>query len=237
MGRAFEFRRARKEKRWGKMAVAFTKLSKEITLAAKKGGPDPETNLRLRVAIDDARAANMPKDKIDGAIKRATSKDTIIEEVVYEGYGPHGIAIVAETATDNPTRTVGNLRSYFTHAGGALGTTGSLDFMFERKGVFQFPAANLSLDELELELIDYGAEEFVAEEGTVYVYTSFNDFTGMQKALQGKGINVSVAQVQRIPTSMNELPEGKAKDVQNLIDRLEEDEDVQAVWHNMKEPM
>ncbi len=234
MGRAFEFRRARKEKRWGKMAVAFTKLSKEITLAAKKGGADPETNLRLRVAIDDARTVNMPKDKIEGAIKRATSKDTIIEEVVYEGYGPHGIAIVAETATDNPTRTVGNLRSYFTHAGGALGTTGSLDFMFERKGVIQFPAANLTLEELELELIDHGAEEFVAEEGTVYVYTSFNDFTGMQKALEAKGIHATSAEVQRIPTSTTELPEAKAKEVQDLIDRLEEDEDVQAVWHTMK---
>jgi YebC/PmpR family DNA-binding regulatory protein len=175
----------------------------------------------------------MPKDKIEGAIKRASSKDTIIEEVVYEGYGPHGIAIVVETATDNPTRTVGNIRSYFTHAGGTLGTTGSLDFLFERKGVTRFPGGNLNLEALELELIDHGAEEFIVDEGTVYVYTSFNDFTGMQKALEGKGVVVTSAEVQRIPTSTTELPEIKAKDVQGLIDRLEDDEDVQSVWHNM----
>lgn len=234
MGRAFEFRRARKEKRWGKMAVAFTKFSKEITLAAKKGGADPETNLRLRVAIDGARAVNMPKDKIDGAIKRATSKDTIIEEVVYEGYGPHGIAIVAECATDNPTRTVGNVRSYFSHSGGTLGTTGSLDFLFERKGVILFAAANHILEDLELELIDFGAEDFAVDEGTVYIYTGFNDFAGMQKALLQKGISVASAEIQRIPLSTNELPEEKTKEILDLIDRLEEDEDVQAVYHNMK---
>src|SRR5208283_204156 len=152
MGRAFEFRRARKEKRWGKMAVAFTKLSKEITLAAKKGGADPATNLRLHVAVENAKAENMPKDKIEAAIKRATSKEASLEEVVYEGYGPHGIAIVVETATDNPTRTVGNLRSYFTHSGGTLATTGSLDFLFERKGIIQFSAEHLNIEELELEL-------------------------------------------------------------------------------------
>jgi YebC/PmpR family DNA-binding regulatory protein len=234
MGRAFEFRRARKEKRWGKMAVAFTKLSKEITLAAKKGGPDPATNLRLRVAIDDAKAESMPKDKIEAAIKRATSKEASLEEVVYEGYGPHGIAIVVETATDNPTRTVGNIRSYFTHAGGALGTTGSLDFLFERKGVVRFPPGNLHLGDLELELIDYGAEEFIVEEGVVYIYTSFNDLAGMQKVLEAKGIPITSAEVQRISTSVTELSEDKTRQVQDLIDRLEEDEDVQAVWHNMK---
>lgn len=234
MGRAFEFRRARKEKRWGKMAVAFTKLSKEITLAVKKGGADPETNLRLRVAIDDAKAVSMPKDKIEGAIKRATSKEASLEEVVYEGYGPHGIAIVAETATDNPTRTVGNIRSYFLRAGGTLGTTGSLDFLFERKGILQFPAGNLNLDELELELIDFGAEDFGVDEGTVYVYTSFNDFITMQRALEQKGISVTSAEVQRIPTTTNELPEEKAKEILELIERLEDDEDVQAVYHTMK---
>ena len=233
MGRAFEFRRARKEKRWGKMAVAFTKLSKEITLAAKKGGPDPAANSRLRIAIENAKAESMPKDKIEAAIKRATSKEAALEEVVYEGYGPHGIAIVVETATDNPTRTVGNIRSYFTRAGGALGTTGSLDFMFERKGVIRFPAGNLNLEELELELIDFGAEEFIAEEGTAYVYTNFNDFSGMQRTLEAKGIQVTSAEVQRIPMTTTELPEGKAKEVQELIEKLEEDEDVQAAWHNM----
>jgi len=234
MGRAFEFRRARKEKRWGKMAVAFTKLSKEITLAAKKGGSDQETNLRLRVAIESAREVNMPKDKIEAAIKRATSKDTVIEEVVYEGYGPHGIAIVVETATDNPTRTVGNVRSYFSHAGGTLGTTGSLDFLFERKGIVQFAAGALNLEELELELIDHGAEEFALEEGTVFVRTSFNDFVTLQRALKERGISVSSAEIQRLPVSTTELPEEKLKEVLSLIERLEEDEDVQAVYHTLK---
>lgn len=234
MGRAFEFRRARKEKRWGKMAVAFTRLSKEITLAAKKGGADPETNLRLRIAIESARAENMPKDKIENAIKRATSKEAQLEEVVYEGYGPHGVAIVVETATDNPTRTVGNIRSYFSHAGGALGTSGSLDFLFERKGVVQFSAEGLQLDELELELIDYGAEEFIVEDGSVYVYTGLNDFAGMQKALAAKKITVTSAELQRIPTTFADLPEQKLADVQALLDRIEADEDVQAVWHTLK---
>jgi len=234
MGRAFEFRRARKEKRWGKMAVAFTKLSKEITLAAKIGGADPETNLRLKVAVESAKAVNMPKDKIEGAIKRATSKEASLEEVVYEGYGPHGIAIVIETATDNPTRTVGNIRSYFTHAGGALGTTGSLDFLFERKGIIQFAVGNVNVEELELELIDHGAEEFIVEEGSVYVYTSFADFAGMQRAVEQKKIIITNAEVLRIPLSTNDLSEEKKQAVQALIDRLEEDEDVQAVYHNMK---
>ena len=234
MGRAFEFRRARKEKRWGKMAVAFTKLSKEITLAAKIGGADPETNLRLKVAVESAKAVNMPKDKIEGAIKRATSKEASLEEVVYEGYGPHGIAIVIETATDNPTRTVGNIRSYFTHAGGALGTTGSLDFLFERKGIIQFAVGNVNVEELELELIDHGAEEFIVEEGSVYVYTSFADFAGMQRAVEQKKIIITNAEVLRIPLSTNDLSEEKKQAVQVLIDRLEEDEDVQAVYHNMK---
>ena len=234
MGRAFEFRRARKEKRWGKMAVAFTKISKEITLAVKKGGADPETNLRLRVAIESAKEVNMPKDKVEGAIKRATSKEASLEEVVYQGYGPHGIAIVAETATDNPTRTVGNIRSYFTHAGGTLGTTGSLDFLFERKGVIQFAAGSHNLEELELELIDFGAEDFAVDEGIVYLYTSFNEFIGLQRALTQKGIAVTSAQVQRIPLATNELPEEKAKEVEALIERLEDDDDVQIVYHTLK---
>ena len=234
MGRAFEFRRARKEKRWGKMAVAFTKISKEITLAVKKGGADPESNLRLRVAIESAKGVNMPKDKVEAAIKRATSKEASLEEVVYEGYGPHGIAIVAETATDNPTRTVGNVRSYFQRAGGTLGTTGSLDFLFERKGVFQFASAGLNLEELELELIDAGLEDMVAEEGEVYLYTNFTEFVTMQRALSQKGIAVTSAQVQRIPLNTSELPPEKAKEIEDLLERLEDDDDVQAVYHTMK---
>ncbi len=235
MGRAFEFRRARKEKRWGKMAVAFTKISKEITLAVKKGGPDPDANLRLRVAIESAKDANMPKDKVEAAIKRATSKEAALEEVVYEGYGPHGIAIIVDTATDNPVRTVGNIRSYFSRAGGTLGTTGSLDFLFERKGVIQFSPSGRNLEELELEMIDLGVEEFFAEEDTVAVYTSFNDFAGVQRAIEEKGIPVTSAEIQRIPNATTELPDDKSKEVMELIDRLEEDEDVQAVWHTMKQ--
>lgn len=234
MGRAFEFRKARKMKRWGKMAVAFTRLSKEITLAAKKGGADPETNTRLRVAIEAAKAENMPKDKIENAIRRATSKETQLEEAVYEGYGPHGIAIVVETATDNPTRTVGNLRSYFTRAGGSLGTTGSVDFLFERKGVAQFPASGLDIEELELELIDHGLEELEVDEGTVFAYASVNDFISLQRAIEAKGLKITSAELQRLPVNQTELPPDKAQAVQELLDRIEDDEDVQAVWHTMR---
>lgn len=234
MGRAFEFRKARKMKRWGKMAVAFTRLSKEITLAAKKGGPDPDTNTRLRVAIEAAKAENMPKDKIENAVRRAAAKEAQLEEVVYEGYGPHGIAIVVETATDNPTRTVGNIRSYFSRAGGSLGTTGSLDFLFERKGVIQFPAAGLNLEELELDLIDHGLEELEVDEGTVFAYAGFNDFASLQRAIEAKGLKITSAELQRLPVNQTELPPEKAQAVQELLDRIEEDEDVQAVWHTMR---
>jgi YebC/PmpR family DNA-binding regulatory protein len=235
MGRAFEFRRARKERRWGKMAKAFTKLSKEITMAVKKGGPEPAGNVRLRIAIDNARSINMPKDKIEGAIKRATAKDaSSFEEVVYEGYGPHGVAIVVECATDNPTRTVGNIRSYFSHAGGSLGTTGSLDFLFERKGVFHFPSVELRLDDLELELIDYGLEDLLVEDNEVFLYTSITDFSGMQHALERRGIQNITAEIQRIPTTTVELPQEKAEELLALIDRLEEDEDVQGVYCTLK---
>ncbi len=235
MGRAFEFRRARKERRWGRMAKAFTKLSKELTLAAKKGGPEPANNIRLRIAVENARIINMPKDKIEAAIKRASSKDSSsYEEVVYEGYGPHGIAIVVECATDNPTRTVGNIRSYFTRAGGSLGTTGSLDFLFERKGVFHFPKGSLKQDELELELIDFGLEDFSVEEDEIFVYTSFNDFAAMQRALQDRGVENITAEIQRIPTTTIELPPEKGEEVMALIERIEDDEDVQAVYCTMK---
>jgi YebC/PmpR family DNA-binding regulatory protein len=235
MGRAFEFRRARKERRWGKMARAFTKLSKEITMAVKKGGAEPSSNTHLRIAIDNARSINMPKDKIEAAIKRAAAKDSsAFEEVVYEGYGPHGIAIVVECATDNPTRTVGNIRSYFTHAGGSLGTTGSLDFLFERKGVFHFPTTNIHSEELELELIDHGLEDFVIEDDEACVYTSYNDFSGMQRALEQHGIQHITAEIQRIPTTSVELPPEKAQEVISLIERIEDDEDVQSVYCTLK---
>ncbi len=235
MGRAFEFRRARKERRWSRMAKAFTRLSKEITIAAKTGGSDPAGNIRLRIAIENAKQINMPKDKIEGAIKRAVAKDaSALEEVVYEGYGPGGVAIIVECTTDNPTRTVGNIRSYFTHAGGSLGTTGSVDFLFVRKGVFRFPAQGLKLDDLELELIDHGLEDLTVEEGEVCLTTSFADYTAMQKALEARNIPPFTSEVERIPVSMTELTEEKSAAVMALIERLEEDEDVQAVYHTMQ---
>lgn len=234
MGRAFEFRRARKEKRWDKMSKAFTRLGREIAISVKQSGPDPATNSRLRVAIQNAKGANMPKDRIEGAIKRASSKDEKdFQELTYEGYGPHGVAILVECATDNPTRTVANVRMYFTRGGGALGTSGSLDFMFERKGVFKLPAEGLDMEMLELELIDHGAEDISVEDGVVTVQTQFADFGSMQKAMEEKGLNVTSSELQRIPTSTVDLPEEQLDEVLNLVDKLEEDDDVQSVYHNL----
>jgi YebC/PmpR family DNA-binding regulatory protein len=234
MGRAFEFRRARKEKRWDKMAKAFTKLGKEIAISVKLGGVDPDTNPRLRVAIQNAKGVNMPKDRIEAAIKRASSKEEKdFQEVVYEGYGPHGIAVLVECATDNPTRSVANIRMYFNRGGGALGKTGSLDFLFERKGIFKIPAEGINLEELELELIDYGAEDISLEEGEITVMTSFADFGAMQKAIEEKGIPVTSSEVQRIPNNTTSLTEEQEDEVISLIDRIEEDDDVQAVYHNI----
>lgn len=235
MGRAFEFRRARKEKRWDWMAKTFTKLGKEISMSVKAGGPDPETNPRLRVAIQNAKGANMPKDRIEGAIKRASDKgQKALEEVVYEGKGPFGIGIVIETATDNPTRTVANIRMYFSRGGGELGKTGSLDFLFDRKGSFKFEKGNNDLEEMELELIDYGLEEIFEADGEVNIITDFKDFGKMQKALEERNIEVKNAELTRIPTTVSELNEEQQKEVEELIDKLEQDEDVQNVFHNMK---
>ena len=234
MGRAFEFRKVRKMKRWDKMSKAFTKLGKEIAVAVKLGGPDPESNPRLRTAIQNAKGVNMPKDRVEAAIHRASSKDAAdIQEIVYQGYGPHGIALVIECAADNPTRTVANIRSYFSRAGGQLGTSGSLDFMFERKGVFKLPAAGLNMDELELDLIDFGAEDIQKEEDEIIIYTSYPDFAGMQKALEEKGIAVTEAKIERIPTTTKELSEEEANEVFEMIDKIEEDDDVQAVYHTV----
>lgn len=236
MGRAFEFRRARKEKRWAKMAKTFAKIGKEIAIAVRQGGPNPDGNARLRIVIQNAKDVNMPKDNVESAIKRAASKDAAdFQEVVYEGYGPHGIAILAESATDNPTRTVANIRMYFTRAGGTLGTTGSLDFLFERKGVFTIPAATINKDELELDLIDFGLEEFTVDGDEAYLYTSFADFRKMQKALEDKGIEVISAEFQRIPLSTTELPPAQLEEVQKLIEQIEDDDDVQAVYTNLKQ--
>ncbi len=234
MGRAFEFRRARKEKRWDWMARTFTKIGKEISMAVRQGGADPENNPRLRTIIQTAKTSNMPKDRVEAAIKRASSKDEKdYEELVYEGYGPYGVAILVETATDNPTRTVASIRMYFTRGGGTLGKTGSLDFVFTRKGVFRFDAAGLDREELEFEGIDHGLEEITGEEGELVVYTPYTEFARMQKFLEEKGINVTSAQLQRIPTSSVALTAGQEDEIMELIEKFEQDEDVQAVYHNV----
>ena len=234
MGRAFEFRRARKEKRWDWMSKTFTKYGKEISMAVKLGGADVETNPRLRTIIQNAKTDNMPKDRIENAIKRASSKDDKgYEEVVYEGYGPYGVAILVETATDNPTRTVANVRMYFTRGDGTLGKTGSLDFIFTRKGVFKFSSEGLDKDELELELIDHGLDEIIEEEGEITVYTAFSDFAIMQKYLEEKGIQVKSSSLQRIPNTTVALNSDQEDEIMNLIEKFEQDDDVTAVYHNV----
>lgn len=241
MGRAFEFRKERKFKRWAKMAVQFTRLGKEIVMAVKAAGPNPEANSRLRTAIQNAKAVNMPKDRVEAAIKRASSKDEKdYAEIVYEGYAPYGVAVLVETATDNTNRTVANVRSYFTKVDGTLGKTGSLDFVFTRKSVFQFDAGDRDLEELEFELIDAGLEDLFIdtdEEGNeiAVLHTAFEDFGKMQKTLEEMGIEVKSAKLERIPQSFTKVTEEQAVDVMKLIDRLEEDDDVQAVYHNMEE--
>ncbi|MCJ8164414.1 YebC/PmpR family DNA-binding transcriptional regulator [Pontibacter sp. E15-1] len=234
MGRAFEFRKARKFKRWDKMSKAFTRLGKEIVMAVKESGPSPDTNSRLRTAIQNAKGVNMPKDRIEAAIKRASSKEEKdYEEIVYEGYAPHGIAVVIECATDNLNRTVANVRMHFSKGGGSLGKTGSLDFMFDRKGIFKIAAEGVNLEELELELIDFGAEEIYEHEEEIIIETPFTEFGNMQKGLEEKGLEVISADVQRIPTTRTELTEEQEEEVLGLIERFEEDDDVQAVYHNM----
>ncbi|WP_432710499.1 YebC/PmpR family DNA-binding transcriptional regulator [Pedobacter sp.] len=241
MGRAFEFRKERKFKRWAKMAVQFTRIGKEIVMAVKDGGPHPETNSRLRTAIQNGKAVNMPKDRIDAAIKRAANKDENgYEEFVYEGYAQHGVAVLIETATDNTNRTVANVRSYFNKTGGTLGKTGSLDFIFNRKSVFRFLPGERDLEELELDLIDAGLEELYLEadeEGNdiAVVQTAFEDFGKMQKALEDLGVEMKSAKLERIALSTKSVTEEEAADVFKLIDKLEEDDDVQAVYHNMED--
>jgi YebC/PmpR family DNA-binding regulatory protein len=236
MGRAFEYRKARKLKRWGNMARVFTKLGKEISIAVKAGGPDSSNNPRLRALIQNAKAENMPKENVERAIKKAISKDEAdYKEMVYEGYAPHGIAVVVETATDNPTRTVANVRSYFNRLGGSLGITGSLSFLFDRKSVFKIvPKPDLDLEELELELIDYGVDEIFAEENEVILYGEFESFNKIQKYLEENGFEIISSEFERIPNDTKELNEEEQAQVMKLIDRIEEDEDVQNVYHNMR---
>ena len=212
--------------RFAKMAKAFTKIGREIVIAVKAGGPDPANNARLRQVIANARALNMPKDRIDGAIKRANDKDTSnYEEVIYEGYAPHGVAVLIECATDNPTRTVANIRMYFNRSEGELGKSGSVSFMFDRKGLFKINAKGMDKDETELEFIDYGAEEFTWDDETsdLIIQTSFADFGQMQKALEDKGIEVQSASKVFIPNISKEVTEEQENEVMQLVEKMEDD--------------
>ena len=243
MGRAFEYRKARKLKRWGNMSRTFTRIGKEITIAAKAGGPDPSTNPRLRALMQNAKAANMPKDTVERAIKKATDKDAgDYKEITYEGYGPHGIAIFVEAATDNITRTVANVRSYFTKHGGSLGTQGSLTFLFDHKSVFKIkPKDGVSLEDLELELIDYGVDELEditddeSGEEQVILYGAFEEYSNIQKYLEDNGFEIISSEFERIPNDLKEVTAEQRAAIEKLLEKIEEDEDVQNVFHNMKE--
>lgn len=238
MGRAFEYRKARKLKRWGNMSRTFTRIGKEITIAAKAGGPDPDTNPRLRQLMQNAKAANMPKDTVERAIKKATDKDAgDYKEISYEGYGPYGIAIFVEAATDNNTRTVANVRSYFTKHGGSLGTQGSLTFLFDHKAVFKVvPKDGVSLEDLELELIDYGVDELEHDdEGHIILYAAFEESSNVQKYLEDNGYEIISTEFERIPNDVKDVTPEQREKIEKLLEKLEEDEDVQNVFHNMRE--
>ena len=242
MGRAFEFRKERKFKRWGHMARVFTKIGKEITIAVKQGGPDVTGNPRLRALLQTARSENMPKDNIERAIKRASDKDqSDYKEVVFEGYGPHGIAVLVEAATDNNNRTVANVRSYFTKSGGSLGTSGSVDYMFDRKCMFRMKSDKpYDMEELELEMIDYGVEEIFEEENEdeqmeIVIYGEFTAFNSIQTYIEDNGYELISAEFTRLPNVELKELEGEDKaDIEKLIERIEEDDDVQNVYTTMK---
>jgi YebC/PmpR family DNA-binding regulatory protein len=236
MGRAFEYRKERKFKRWGAMAKAFTRIGKDIAIAVKEGGPNPETNARLRQAIQNAKGANMPKDRVENAIKKASAKDTAnYEEVTYEGYAPHGVAVVVDTQTDNPTRTVANIRSYFNKLNGSLGTQGSVSYMFKKLALFKFALGKFNTEELELELIDAGLTDLQVSEDTVLAYADFTDFGSLSKKLEEMGIEIIEATYEKIPDFYKEgLTDEQAEEVIKLIEKLEEDDDVSLVFHNMK---
>ncbi len=234
MGRAFEFRKERKFKRWAKMAKTFTRIGKDIVMAVKEGGPDPETNARLRAVIQNAKAANMPKDNVERAIKRATDKDTAnYKEVIFEGYAPHGIAVLVETATDNNTRTVANVRAVFNKYNGNLGTSGSVVFMFDRKCHFKIARAEHDLEELELELIDAGVEEIFEDGEDILIYGPFESFGAIQSGLEERGIEILSSEFEWIPQNTQKLSEDQEEEVNKLLEKMEEDDDVQNVWHSM----
>ena len=235
MGRAFEYRKAAKMKRWGNMSRVFPKLARAIEIAAKAGGADPEMNSALRTAILNAKAENMPKTNIDAAIKRALGKDAKnFSEVNFEGKGPHGVLIFVETTTDNNTRTVANIKMHFNKSGGALAPTGSLEFMFDRKAIFEFnKPENIDLEELELELIDVGLEEIEEEEGVVLVTADYKEFGNLNQAFEDKGIELTKAELKRIPNNPQEFSEEQQEEIAKLLEKLDEDDDVQAVYTNM----
>lgn len=236
MGRAFEFRKARKMKRWSAMAKAFTRIGKDIVMAVKEGGADPDTNSRLRAVIQNAKSVNMPKDNIERAIKRASDKSLgDFKEVLFEGYAPHGIAILIETATDNNNRTVANIRSYFNKCNGNLGTSGSVEFMFDHTCNFRIAAEGLDPEELELELIDYGAEEVFEDEDGILIYGPFGSFGAIQGYLEQAGHEILSSGFERIPQVTKKLTSTEAEEVEKLLEKIEEDEDVQNVYHSMDE--
>jgi YebC/PmpR family DNA-binding regulatory protein len=234
MGRIFEKRKHKMFARFDRMAKAFTRVGKDIAIAVKQGGPIPENNPKLRMAIQNAKGVNMPKDKVEAAIKRASSKEEKdYQEVTYEGYAPHGVPLLVECATDNPTRTVANVRLHFSKNNGSMGNSGSVAFMFEHKGVFKFTPESINLDELELDLIDAGADEIEKGEEEITVYTKFTEFGHMQKFLEEKNLEPKSSELQYIPTTTKELSEEQQDEVLKLVEALESDDDVQNVYHNL----
>ena len=236
MGRAFEFRKARKMKRWSAMSKAFTRIGKDIVMAVKEGGPDPDSNARLRAVIQNAKSVNMPKANVERAIKKASEKGQgDYKEVVFEGYAPHGIAVLVETATDNNTRTVANVRSYFSKCDGSLGTSGSVVFMFDHTCNFRINAEGLDPEELELEFIDFGAEEVFADDDGILIYAPFESFGAIQAELESRGIEILSSGFERIPQVTKVVTPEEAQDIEKLLAKLEEDDDVQDVYHTMEE--
>ena len=236
MGRAFEFRKARKMKRWAAMSKAFTRIGKDIVMAVKEGGADAENNSKLRAVIQNAKAVNMPKDNIERAIKRASDKNQgDYKEVIFEGYAPYGIAVIVETATDNNTRTVANIRSYFNKCGGSLGTSGSVAFMFDHTCNFRINGYELDPEEIELEFIDHGAEEVFSDDDGILIYAPFDCFGSIQSELESRNIEILSSGFERIPHTTKELNGEQIAEVEKLLEKIEEDDDVQNVYHSMKE--
>jgi YebC/PmpR family DNA-binding regulatory protein len=234
MGRIFEKRKHKMFARFDRMAKAFTRIGKEISIAVKQNGPFPENNPKLRLAIQNAKGVNMPKDRVDAAIKRASSKEEKdFQEVIYEGYGPHGVPMIVECATDNPTRTVANIRLHFSKNGGSMGNSGSVAFLFERRGVFKFDPSKLNVDDLELDLIDAGAEDIERNDDEIVIYTKFTEFGHMQKFLESKNLEAKSSEIHYVPTTTKELSEEQQDEVFKLIEVLEGDDDVQQVYHNL----